>query len=197
MDGVLHRTSICNNNFFQSNGRRVRVSWDFGDFFDELKQISFPHFLVSFWALWCASNPSDKLFSDWIATISTVVRPPNQRTHVESLAVVTPGGAGTILPGHAGWPRAAPQINSPIQNSVDDGLSSVVASSKDVLSASLFIVSRSYFFTKIRILQSIFRMFLHTHEMLGFFVICSCSGCTWNFTEIKLPRRRTGDKRPS
>lgn len=159
-------------------------------FLDELKQISFPHFLVSFCALWCASNPSDKVFSDRIVTISTVVRPPNQRTHVESLGVVTPGGAGTIFPGHAGWPRAAPQINSPIQNSVDDGLCSVVASPKDVLTASLFIVSRSYFFIKMRILQSIFRMFLQTNEMLSFCVTCSSSGYTWYFTEIKLPRLR-------
>lgn len=49
-------------------------------------------------------------------TNSTFGRPPNHWTHVESLDVATPSGGLTILPGHAGCPRAAPQTSSPIQN---------------------------------------------------------------------------------
>lgn len=83
----------------------------------------YSHFLVSFWALWWASSPSDKLFNDAMATSSMWCgRPPNHCTHVESVDVATPSGGWTILPGQAGWPRAAPQTNSSTQNEevVDD-----------------------------------------------------------------------------
>lgn len=78
------------------------------------------HFLVSFCALWWASKPSDKLFKELIATSSTFGRQPNHCTHVESDGVHIPSGGFTILPGQAGWPRAAPQTNSPIQNDDDN-----------------------------------------------------------------------------
>lgn len=76
----------------------------------------FSHFLVSFCALWWASNPSDKLFKPFMLTNSTFGRPPNHRTHAESLGVANCSGGLTIFPGHAGWPLAEPQTNSPIQN---------------------------------------------------------------------------------
>lgn len=44
------------------------------------------------------------------------LRVPNHRTHTESHGVVPPSGAIIILPGHAGWPRAAPHTNSPTEN---------------------------------------------------------------------------------
>lgn len=53
-----------------------------------------------------------------MVTSSMYGRLPNHLTHAESHGVVLPSGAFTILPGHAGWPRAAPHTNSPIQNGV-------------------------------------------------------------------------------
>lgn len=49
-------------------------------------------------------------------TNSTFGRSPNHRTHAESIGVENCSGGLTIFPGHAGWPRAEPQTNSPILN---------------------------------------------------------------------------------
>lgn len=75
---------------------------------------------MSFWALWCASNPSDKLFSDAIWTSSTLGLPPNQRTQrVDSHCGLSAFGVDTIFPGQAVWPRTAPQTKLPTLN-IDD-----------------------------------------------------------------------------
>lgn len=84
-------------------------------------KLFYSHFRLSFWALWCASNPSDRLFNVEICTSSAFGRLPNHRTqHVESFCVVAPFGAGTIFPGHAVWPRTAPHTKLPTVN-CDDG----------------------------------------------------------------------------
>lgn len=77
-------------------------------------EIKVSHFLVSFWAAWWASRPSDKLFSVVHSISSVFCRPPNHFTQTQSLGVGSPSGPLTIFPGQASQPRVAPQIKSPI-----------------------------------------------------------------------------------
>lgn len=74
------------------------------------------HFLVSFWAAWCASRPSDNDFNVFTFTISVFCRPPNHFTHTQSLGVGSPSGRLTIFPGHASQPRTSPHTKSPMPN---------------------------------------------------------------------------------
>lgn len=83
--------------------------------------------------MWCASNPSDRLLSVEICTISAFGLPPNHRTQqVESHCDVSAFGAGTIFPGHAVWPRTAPQTKLPTPNTDDAFLTTTFGCVTDV-----------------------------------------------------------------
>lgn len=84
------------------------------------------HFLVSFWAAWWASRPSERLLSLLHSINSVFCRPPNHLTHTQSLEFGSPSGPLTIFPGHASQPRVAPQIKSPILKFVVVWLSALV-----------------------------------------------------------------------
>lgn len=71
------------------------------------------HFLVSFWAAWCASRPSERLLRLLQSIISVFCRPPNHLTQTDPLEVGSPSGPLTIFPGQASQPLVAPQIKSP------------------------------------------------------------------------------------
>lgn len=78
------------------------------------------HFRLSFWALWWASHPSDKLFNDEIWTSSTLGFAPNQRTQQVPLCDLSEFGPGTIFPGQAFSKWNFPQTKSPMLNIEDE-----------------------------------------------------------------------------
>lgn len=101
-------------------------------------EIKVSHFLVSFWAAWWASRPSERLFSELHSISSVFWRPPNHFTHTQSLGVGSPSGPFTIFPGQASQPRVAPQIKSPIVKFAFDwtAAAELVVGSGEVLESS-------------------------------------------------------------